>query len=594
MARQPNNRDDFDAETELARIEAEAFSKRHGIGIDRVLAIYKRTPDTDFFPVLAPFQTNLDRAITILGKDKALHLFETEDLGNLAERVFWVDQINYFHPPLYSHDELQQATEDFILHLLKNRNHLLDAGQPLTKFDRSLWVDRQLGKLYHFDFPAGFSPPPKEDQARLKTDREKLFDLKIAILKILSRTLKRQLSANLWDDCLRVLTETVSAEEAEFYFRMDQFYMGYDITDRTDKGAPEEIPGLDRSGGLTDLFEVIGHFEKELAIGTLAKTRNALADLLTFDEWNRPILFVSNYFEAIEHPLRDTLNSALDLFSFLELKESDFWENYRNRVNEALENEFCEDFIYRRKVKRKFMHQFEPRAIKFLDAMKSHLEATGRSPRISISEDEDTKVQDQYVFRQEGQIWTTTYNGITKRFQDAKGFHYIAYLLENPWKEIRVLDLVAAVEKQTDRFAGSIYGNMTEEQLEEYGLRSSNLDDSDEILDKEADRAYRLRIEELSEQYEANLSNPEKAAEIKEEMDFIKRQRSTSKIGGRIRRFSSEMEKAQKKVSKAIFRCLRIIKNGHPDLYIHLNKALRPITDPLRYRPDKPTDWITQ
>ena len=77
MARQPNNRDDFDAETELASIEAEAIAKRHGIDIDRVLAIYKRSPDTDFFPILAPFQTNLDRAIAILGKDRALQFFET-------------------------------------------------------------------------------------------------------------------------------------------------------------------------------------------------------------------------------------------------------------------------------------------------------------------------------------------------------------------------------------------------------------------------------------------------------------------------------------------------------------------------------------
>jgi hypothetical protein len=575
-------------------MEVEGVAKRHGIDLERVIAIYKRSPDTGFFPVLVPFQTNLDRAIAILGKNKALQLFETEDLSKLEERVFLVDEINFSPPPLYSLDELQQVLEDFISYLLKNRVHLLETGQPLTKFDRSLWLDSQLANLYHFDFPRGFPPPPKKDSDRLKADRGKILDLKVAILKILSRAIKRKASMNLWNDCLRILTETVSSEEAEFYLRMDQFYIGYDVTDRTDKGAPEEIPGLDRPGGFTDLLEVIGHIEKELTIGTLAETRNALADLLTFGQWNRPLLFVSNYFEATEHPLRDTLDSALDLFSYLELKESDFWENYPNRVKEALENEFYGDFIYRDKVKRKFIHQFEPQATNFLKLMKSYFEATGRPPRISISEDEDTKIQGQYVFHQEGQIWTTTYNGITKRFEDAKGFHYIAYLLENPWKEIRVLDLVAAVEKQTGQSAGSIYGNMSEEQLEKYGLRSSNLDDSGEILDKKADKAYKLHLEMLREQYEANLSNPEKAAEIKEEIDFIKRERSTSKVGGRIRKFSSEKEKAEKKVSKAIFRCLKIIKNGHPDLYIHLNKALRPITDPLRYSPDRPIDWITQ
>jgi len=112
----------------LIRIEAEGVAKRHGIDIERIIAIYKRSPDTDFFPVLAPFQTNLDRAIAILGKDKALQLFEAEDLSKLDERVFLVDQINHLLPPLYSLDELEQVAEDFISYLLRNRIPLLRAG----------------------------------------------------------------------------------------------------------------------------------------------------------------------------------------------------------------------------------------------------------------------------------------------------------------------------------------------------------------------------------------------------------------------------------------------------------------------------------
>ena len=112
----------------MIRIEAEGVAKRHGIDIERIIAIYKRSPDTDFFPVLAPFQTNLDRAIAILGKDKALQLFEAEDLSKLDERVFLVDQINHLLPPLYSLDELEQVAEDFISYLLRNRIPLLRAG----------------------------------------------------------------------------------------------------------------------------------------------------------------------------------------------------------------------------------------------------------------------------------------------------------------------------------------------------------------------------------------------------------------------------------------------------------------------------------
>jgi hypothetical protein len=387
------------------------------------------------------------------------------------------------------------------------------------------------------------------------------------------------------------LTETVSAEEAEFYLRMDHFYMGYDLTDR---GAPEEIPGLDRPGGFTDLLEVIGHFEKELTIGTLAETRNAIGDMLKLDEFNRPRLFLRNYFEAINHPLKDVLDSALDLFSSLESKESDFWNNYRNRVNQALENDFYEE-IPGEKVKRKFMHSFEPLMKNLSTLIKTHLEATGRLPRISISEDEDTKIQDQYVFRQEGQIWTTIYNGITKRFEDAKGFHYIAHLLSNPGKEIDVLELVAAVEKQIDQFSGSIYSKMTAEQLEELNLTPSHLDDGGKIIDNKSEIAYRHRLDELREEYEGSIGNPEKAAEIKEQLDFIEKELSAAKgLGGRTRKFPTQKGTAQKAVSKAILRSLKIIKNHHPDLYTHLNNALKPISAPFRYNLDRPIDWITE
>jgi hypothetical protein len=593
MARQPNNRGDFDAEMELNRIEAEGIAQRHRIDIDRVLAIYKRSPDTDFFPVLAPFQTNLDRAIAIVGKDKALQFFETEDLGKLSERVFLVDRINHFYPPLYSLDELQQVTEDFISHLLKNRIHLLDTGQPLTKFDRSLWLDRQLGKLYHFDFPAGCSLPPKEDQTRLNGDREKLLDVKVGTLKILSRAIKHQTPANLWEDCLRVLTEAVSADEAEFYLNMDQFYIGYDFKDKADKGAPEEIPGLDRPGGLTDLLEVIGHYEKELTIGTLAKTRNALADLLTFGQWDRPKLFISNYFEAIGHPLRDTLDFALDSFSFLELKESDFWEDYRDRVNDALQNEFYGEFIYRDKVKRKFIRLFQPEAVNHLKLMKAFLEATGRLPSISIPPVGETTTREDFVFQRENDFWTVIYEGKkSPLLKHEVGLGYIAYLLNRPYEKVHVMEVYHAGKFNFDP-ATTHYSKMSKDQILREGLNISTLGHAGTTLDLKAIAQYKEDVRELRRERDDAERNNDLGRMEKLNIDIQTiEERLTACLarGGKLRTDANANEKARKNVTNSVKHSLSRISKTDPDLWRHLFDHIHTGTF-CSYTPEKPTPW---
>src|SRR5262249_23282437 len=45
------------------------------------------------------------------------------------------------------------------------------------------------------------------------------------------------------------------------------------------------------------------------------------------------------------------------------------------------------------------------------------------------------------VFHCEGDYWTVAYESQTWRLKDAKGLHYLAYLLGHPGEEIRVLDL---------------------------------------------------------------------------------------------------------------------------------------------------------
>lgn len=583
---------DFDANRELIKIEAEGIAKRHGLDLGRIMSIYERCSDIGWLaPVPAPFETNLDRAIAIIGKEKALKLFESEDLSRLAERISLVDDINLFGDiPLYSLDELASLTQEFIQYLLNNRRHLLNTGYPSTKFNQSPWLEKKLSNLYHLNFPTGIKSPMAADQSRLKGVRHKLFDLKIKILNELLRYAKLSNPINPWEKCLRLLTGAISAEEAEFYLRMDQFYTGHEVKD---EGSSEEIPGLDRAGGLTDFLEVIGHYEKEIVIGTLAITRNALGDFLQLDETNRPALGVSNYFEAVDHPLREGLDSALDLFFSFASKERDFWEKYRNRVNQALRNEFYDEVVTGVKIKRALVHLFEPQ-IKTLSALlKSHLETTGKLPRVSISNSEETRDDDEFVFRKENDFWTLIYNGQKPSLlKDENGLRYIAYLLGIPNKKVHVLQLYH-LDKIDNGSSAINIRKMSKEELHKENLKISVFDDAGGSIDPKAVAQYKNSLKDFREEYDrADRDNDIGRKEIIDHEihkleDILA---SSLGLGGRIRADADPNERARSAVTNSIRHSRDKIKLIDENLWRHLFHHIR-TGRYCSYTPEKPIPW---
>jgi len=588
MDRKSNNGIDFDLEAELIKIAAEGVAKRHGLELKRIISIYERCPDFGFIaPVLVPFESNLDRAIAIMGKERALQLFESEDLYKLAERVSLVDDINLSSDlPLYSLDELASVTDDFMEYLLNNRMHLLNTGFPSAGFNQSPWLHYQLSNLYHLKFPMGIEGPPREDQARLKGARDRLFELKLAILKELLRSIKTATFANLWEKCLRLLTEAFSAEEAEFFLEIDRlFFIGYDIKD---EGSADEIPGLDRAGGLTDLLEAIGHYEKELVVGTFTSTRDALGELLKFDEMNGPRLSVRNYFEAVDYPLRDVLDSALDLFSSFESKERDFWEKYKNRINHALQNEFYEEVVTRVKIKRPMAHLFEPQMKTFSALFKSHLETTGKLPRVFIQNSEKTEDHDEYVFHKENDFWTLIYEGRkSPGLKDEDGLHYIAYLLARPNERIRVFR-VYHLDKFESGSSADYIKKMSKKELDKENLKISWLDDAGGAIDPKAVAQYLDRLKDLREKYDQADIGRKKiiAREIQEIDDEL-----NSSLGpdGCIRADADPNERARSTVTNSIRRSRNKIKLIDENLWRHL---LRIKTGRYcSYTPEKPIPW---
>jgi tetratricopeptide (TPR) repeat protein len=113
-------------------------------------------------------------------------------------------------------------------------------------------------------------------------------------------------------------------------------------------------------------------------------------------------------------------------------------------------------------------------------------------------EDQLADNRSQAVFQMEGDYWTIAYDGKTARLKDAKGLHYLAYLLAHPGQEIRALDLVTRIggggEEASDK-AGA-------EDLARSDKVAGDLGHAGETLDAKAKAAYQRRLTELEDELE--------------------------------------------------------------------------------------------
>jgi hypothetical protein len=175
-----------------------------------------------------------------------------------------------------------------------------------------------------------------EAAARIEAERPRFLDLKIRVLEEVAAALLERDAAGIWPRCLRVLTSTLSAEDALFYLDLDRWYMGVDVRrGGAADASPRMIPG-----GLSNILEVIGHCEQELSVGAFSRTRQALGGMVVVDRPGRLSAGASHrghpYFQFIGRPERVLLDAALDRLLSLGARVDQFWEGYRGRVNGTL------------------------------------------------------------------------------------------------------------------------------------------------------------------------------------------------------------------------------------------------------------------
>lgn len=173
------------------------------------------------------------------------------------------------------------------------------------------------------------------------------------------------------------------------------------------------------------------------------------------------------------------------------------------------------------------------------------------------------------VFRRQGEYRLVLYGSDVFRLRETLGLSYLATLLAHPGREIHVLQLVGS-----DTALASHAGP---------------------LLDPEARRAYRERIEELTaELAEAErFTDPERAARHRQELELLRAELARGEgLGGRARAAGSNSERARQAATKALKSALARIATESPSLSRHLASTVRTGTY-CRYDPDPrlPISW---
>ncbi len=156
------------------------------------------------------------------------------------------------------------------------------------------------------------------------------------------------------------------------------------------------------------------------------------------------------------------------------------------------------------------------------------------------------------ALRSSGGHWLVTLDGEQTVMPNRVGMPYLATLLCNPGVDVSALEL-----------AGNIHSR----------VRNGR----DDVLDESSRAAYRRRVDELTAELDAadRRGNPEHSARIQAELDaLVDHLAAATGLGGRVRSFPADDERARTGVTKAIRRVVEEIASACPDLGAHLRESV--------------------
>ena len=183
-------------------------------------------------------------------------------------------------------------------------------------------------------------------------------------------------------------------------------------------------------------------------------------------------------------------------------------------------------------------------------------------------------LEDDPVWRREGELWRVTFAGQTVHLPHRKGLEDLAALLANPTREISAEELMTGLGSGGSAPSPGGSDDVLDERARaEYARRARDIDE--ELAEAEA-RNDLGRTDALHAEREALLAEIEKA----------------SGLGGRSRRLNDPGERARKAVSARIRDSLKRLREVHSDLADHLDESVT-TGSTCAYRPTTECIWRT-
>jgi hypothetical protein len=154
------------------------------------------------------------------------------------------------------------------------------------------------------------------------------------------------------------------------------------------------------------------------------------------------------------------------------------------------------------------------------------------------------------------EFWTIRCGADAFQLKDSKGLRFLQTLLQQPGREVHVLDLSAEPAEP---------GGPT--------ARQAGAGDAGELLDRSARAAYQQRLEDLRDELEEaeRFNDPARAHRARREIDFLGEELARAVgLGGRDRRAAAAAERARVNVTRTIAAVLKRIAAASPTLGQHL------------------------
>ncbi len=303
------------------------------------------------------------QALASMAPNDALTLLETADLEDLYGKVRVFNHLADASTPLYSLYELIDLLCEVKNYLIANKDPLITTGCPNSKFIQSLWLHDRLANLYctrlsfdsivtqvnsgarkgdsQQDAPLVMEGMSRNAAKRIESERERILDLKLAIIDHLISTLTTEVASvtidddalTAWQNCIYELKKAFTGDSIMFWLDIDRKRYNF-------VGSSCPVEGRDylKGGGITDLFNVIRHIDEEIEIGFYSeclKSLGSLASKIISPSQSR--IVSRNYFALLAERSTKEFDLSFRMFESLLEKRWKYLEGYELQVNQTLD-----------------------------------------------------------------------------------------------------------------------------------------------------------------------------------------------------------------------------------------------------------------